>query len=139
MSALTLTIDRTSLSLSALVVTSDGTSAAELVAWDPGRIERQVDFARSRWLPGGFPVSSRDEIVATSLAVRLEAADADAVLAIADAWVTAFGQLNYTISEDTGTLVTVYECFPASVQVSRDPELLDVGIVVVTVSIPRQP
>lgn len=135
----TITIDRSSLRLADLVITSDGSSGAELVDWAPGA--RQVDntYAESRWRDGGKLTSSRARIATMTLVVRFEEATPADAIAAAEALVEALDQWGYVITENTGASEIDYSCMPATTQIGRDPVMLDEGIVVVTCSIPRQP
>lgn len=136
----TLTIDRSGLSLADLVITADGSSSYELESFAPGRVERENTLAESRWRDGGRITSSRKAVTAMALVVRCHGTDVDDALTLAAALEVALGdQLSFTITELTDSTSIDYDCMAASVDIARDPVLLEGSIIVVSASIPRQP
>lgn len=137
---LTITVDRTSLSLTALVAADSGATAAEVVAWDPGQVQPSNTYARSRWISGAALTSSTDDLITATLVVRVQGSSVDNVVSIAEAWSTALRQFAFTVTETIGTTAYVYDCCPAAVGIPRDPDLLNGGyFMTVTAQIPRQP
>jgi len=142
---ITLTISRTSLGLLPLTIANSGRTAGTYVltagGWNPGAVERENSYARSRWLPGAQLVSTRDELMALSLTVRLWSDSVPNLRTMADTLGEALGQFSYTITENvTGALTPrIYDCMPASYSIDSDPVQWRQFTTTLTASIPRQP
>lgn len=137
---ISLTIDRTSLGLLPYTITDTGTSGPVLVAFQPGAIQRENAIATSRWIDGGALVSTRTEMTALSLTVRLWSTSYAQLRTDADTLGDALGQYSYTITETPTTgAARVYTCMPASWQMEMNPADLQKFTALFTASVPRQP
>lgn len=138
---ISLSVSRTSLGLLPLTLADTGTTGNVIVRWEPNLPEREVAWARSRWLRGGSVVSSRDDIVGAELTFQIWGASSGAIWTTAGLWDAALAQFSYTITETrSGTLSPiVYGCAPTSLRVANDSVTIRAGYVVASCVIPRQP
>ena len=138
---ISLSVSRASLGLTPLSLADTGNTGNVIVSWNPNLPEREVSWARSRWLDGASVTSSRDDIVGADLTFQIWGASAGAIWTTVALWDAALAQFSYTITETrSGSLSPiVYDCAPASLRVANDPVTIRAGFVVASCTIPRQP
>jgi hypothetical protein len=141
---ISLSIDRSSIGLLPLTIGTTRTTGAYMLmagGWNPGTIERDNTYARSRWLSGASLVSTRDELTSLDLGVRIWGSSLSNMRQMVDDLGAALGQFSYQITETwSGNLTPrVYDCCPASYAVEADPDQWRQYTTIVTASIPRQP
>lgn len=139
---ISLTIDRSTAStpMMPLTITDTGTSGFVLAALDPGSVERDNAYARSRWLDGARLVSTRTELSSLSAVVQVwgsSPSDLQTKIAELGDAVNLFGY-TITVTYSDGSS-TAYTALPASYDVAYDPNLLRSNMAVVSLSIPVQP
>jgi len=137
---LSLSVSRTSLGLVPLTA-ADTTQAlgATIMDWSPGLVVRDVTIAKSKWAPGGVATRVRDDVVTMGLTLWLRGGSLAASRALAEAWVAALGQFDYTITETLTGATRPFAAMPATVDIGSNPTLWRAGIVPVSASIPRNP
>lgn len=111
----TLSIDRTSLSLGALVIPSSG---YELGAFDPGGVQWQRAFAESRFVNDGTLVAARRASTQLTGTIRTLGTSPSTLQTLEAALVAALSQFTYAVTwTETGTADAVYTwtCWPADV------------------------
>lgn len=133
----TLSVSRTSLGLVPLTAANSATVAATIRDWSPGLVVRDTTIARSKWAPGGVVTRSRDDVVTMTLSLFLRAGSLSASRALAEAWATALGQFEYTITESISGAVRPFAAMPASVDMAES--YWRNGVVELNASIPRNP
>lgn len=138
---ISLSVSRTSLGLIPLTLTDSGRVGNVIVAWNPNLPEREVTWAKSRWLDGGSVVSSRDDVTGADLTFQIWGASAGALWTTADLWDEALAQFSYTVTETRSGSLTpiVYDCAPTSLRIVNDPVTIRAGFLVASCTIPRQP
>ena len=111
----TLSIDRTSLSLSPLVVPSTG---FELGAFDPGGVQWQRAFAESRFVNDSALISARRSSTQLTGTIRTLGSSPGSLQTLEAALVAALSQFTYAVTwTETGTANAVYTwtCWPADI------------------------
>lgn len=136
----TLTIDRTSLSLSALVVPSSG---FELGAFNPGTVTWQRAFAESRFVHDGALIAARRQSTQATATLRATGASPSALQANEALLVAALSQFNYTVSwSESGSPAATYtwNCWPADITPGDgfQSEFRDLWVQEFQVTIPRK-
>jgi hypothetical protein len=130
----------TSLTVGAIAITTDGSSAYELMAWDPGPSPVENMISESKHLPGGVLISTRVKTTVASLTVYVTGSDLDdaytKVIALQD-------ELNpgamFDLVEEFDSTTLTYDCFPATTHIPRDPILMEENILLLTATIERNP
>lgn len=123
-----------------VTVNPTGTSGYVLVALDPGAVERDNTYARSRWLDGAQLVSTRTELSSLTAVVQVWGTALAHVESQIDALGSVVDAFGYTVTAAyTGGGSAVYTALPASYDVAYDPALLRQNMALVTLDIPVQP
>lgn len=136
---LTLSVSRTSLGLVPLTAADVTQSGATIMDWSPGLVVRDTTIVRSKWADGGIVTHSRDDVVTMTLSLFLRGGSLAASRALAEVWVAALGQFDYTITETLTGGSRAFAAMPASVDISSNPNFWRNGIVPITATIPRNP
>lgn len=137
---ITVSIDRTSLSLTALSITDTGADAYSIMPGvQIGGGERDNVYAESRWIDGAAVTSSRATLTTIDLNVRVEGSSlADLQTKIA-ALAAALAQFTYTVTVTEGATATTYDCCPGSWRRQYNQTAMMNLADYLTVTIPRQP
>jgi hypothetical protein len=138
-----LSIDRTGLSLSALVFTgADGDTRGLVELGEPARLGRVTYAAPSPWLHGSQSIAGVWEHTNLNAMVRLEAASAAALQTLKDELVAAVGQFSYTVTTTVNGVVKAWAADMGSVSLAGDSlsyENLRRNVEVYRVTIPVYP
>ena len=111
-----------------------------VASFQPGRVQRDVTSAGSRWLNGAWYVSHKIDVLTMELTVRVDAGSYRAMRTAVDVLDAAVDQYAYTITEsDASSVLATYQCQPASWVMDTTPTELQAGRTAVTFQIPRQP
>ena len=134
----TASIDRTSLSLSALAITSDPFAlAAEGVDFGPVQYRRQV--ATSQFVHGGIPTSMVKDLTELGMTVRVKGSTQAVLQTNIDTLIDAVSQWTYTITFSYSSTVYTWTCWAADYAVGATDDRFDLLDVEVSLVIPRSP
>lgn len=115
----TVSIDRTSLGISALTIVSDGFSTYYLDVAGlgrPGRTPRETFATAPPWLHGQLRTAVALEESTLPLVVRVQASTSSGVDTAVAALEDAVGQFVYTVTTAVDAITKVYEAYPATIQ-----------------------
>ena len=122
-----------------VTATDTGQSGYVLLSVDPGTVSRENAYATSRWLDGGYLVSSRTDLRVLSATLQVwgtTLADVQSKVTTLGSAVDAFTYTT-TVSYSGGS--AVYTSMPASYGVTWDRDYLRHNAAIVTLTIPVQP
>lgn len=123
-----------------VTATDSGQSGYVLLSVDPGTVSRDNAYATSRWLDGGYLVSSRTDLRSISATMQVwgtALSDVQTKVATLGSAVDAF---TYTATVTySGGGSAVYTAMPASYGVTWDRDYLRHNAAIVTLNIPVQP
>lgn len=123
-----------------VTATDSGQSGYVLLSVDPGVVSRENAYATSRWLDGGYLVSSRTDlrsITATMQVWGTALSDTQTKVATLGSAIDAF-TYTATVAYSAGGSA-VYTAMPGSYVIGWDRDLLRRNVALVTVNIPVQP
>lgn len=122
MATATLSIDRTGLSLSALVFDGADTGTTHVLVEmnEPARVNRTSYASAGRFMHGLVPVASTWEHTTLAATVRLEAASAAALETAKDALVAALGQFSFTVTTTVNGVANVWQAERGSMVLAGD-------------------
>lgn len=136
---ITLSIDRTGLSLADLVITDDTGDFVLMPGFTVGGQSPENTYAESSWLDGGLLTGTRLALTAVDGIVRVAGTDAAGMLANIEELTAAVQQFSFTAATIEGASTTTYDCSPASVRRLFNRFEMRQHRDLVAITIPRQP
>lgn len=137
---ISLSIDRSSLGITALTISDDGTGTFTLMPGFSAGASVPINVvAESRWQDGGVLTSSRRDLTSLDMTLRINGGGVWSVNAATAELATALDQFSYTVTVNEGGYAWTYQAMPATWRRLYVRDELRRGRDLVTVSIPRQP
>lgn len=111
----------------------------KIVEITPGARVMENTIEVSPFSNGGLLVASRVPMLETKMLVRCYGDTPADALSKFDVLVSAMQQFTYTITIEIGTRTEVLTCMPADLDPKWDPNLMRIGWLDVSITVPRQP